>query len=263
LQTGGRCGAGAARNLGAKWASGEILFFTDADCVAPPDWISKAITSMQTHGVLCGGGGYAGPIQHIFPQRFAFEELLWRRRFHKGFVRTLVSNNLYCHKKVFFEAGGFPENYHAASSEDMEFSWKVSEKYKIWWDEENGVYHNFPDTISSYFQQQFRFARDAVPMLLGNTSIMKGNTHHGNHLYIETFLTIFILIAILFLQIRLATIALFLLLLINAEWLLYLRKERKAETSFILFAIFMIGLRNLAIVAGCSRGLLLCLKKPS
>ena len=37
LSTGGRKGAGAARNVGAKAATGEVLFFTDADVVAPPD----------------------------------------------------------------------------------------------------------------------------------------------------------------------------------------------------------------------------------
>ena len=36
LSTGGRKGAGAARNDGAKAAAGDVLFFTDADVVAPP-----------------------------------------------------------------------------------------------------------------------------------------------------------------------------------------------------------------------------------
>jgi glycosyltransferase involved in cell wall biosynthesis len=45
LSTGGRKGAGAARNIGARAAAGEVLFFTDADVVAPPDWIDKALTA--------------------------------------------------------------------------------------------------------------------------------------------------------------------------------------------------------------------------
>ncbi len=215
---------------------------------------------MQEKDVLCGGGGYAGPVEDTFPQQFAFEELLWRRQEHKGFVRTLVSNNLYCNKKVFFEVGGFPEKYRAASSEDMEFSWKVSEKYKIWWDDENGVYHDFQNTIYAYLKQQFRFARDAVPMLLSNKSIMKGNTHHGKNLYTEIFFTAFALCSIVFLQFYLTISSILALFLINAEWFIFLKKRRKRDNKFIVFTAGTILLRNLAIVAGCVRGLLLYLK---
>ena len=61
-------------------------------------------------------------------QWFAYEELAWRRRNFYGYVDTLVSNNLFCERNLFLSAGGFPENYRTASSEDMEFSWKISEK---------------------------------------------------------------------------------------------------------------------------------------
>ena len=55
-----------------------------------------------------------------------------------GYVDTLVSNNLFCERNLFLSAGGFPENYRTASSEDMEFSWKISREESIWW-ENNGV----------------------------------------------------------------------------------------------------------------------------
>ena len=84
LATGGRKGAGAARNVGAKAATGEVLFFTDSDVVAPPDWIEKALKARAEKGVPCGGGGYAGPVKEIFVQQFAHEELVWRRRHHRG-----------------------------------------------------------------------------------------------------------------------------------------------------------------------------------
>ncbi len=189
VATGGRKGAGGARNAGARAAKGEVLFFTDADVVAPPDWIGKAMRVRAEKGVRCGGGGYAGPVREVFTQQFAHEELVWRRRAHKGWVETLVSNNLWCDRAVFLEAGGFPESYKAASSEDMEFSWAVSRKYKLWWDADNGVYHDFTPTAGAYLRQQWRFARDAVPMLLHNRKLFGGRrTHHGRQLYAEVAL---------------------------------------------------------------------------
>jgi glycosyltransferase involved in cell wall biosynthesis len=39
-----RPGSYAARNLGLREARGEVLAFTDADCVPRPDWLSSAVT---------------------------------------------------------------------------------------------------------------------------------------------------------------------------------------------------------------------------
>ena len=47
ISTTGRIGAGAARNLGAHHATGDILLFTDVDVVAPPNWIKKTRMSFK------------------------------------------------------------------------------------------------------------------------------------------------------------------------------------------------------------------------
>lgn len=190
LSSGGRKGAGGARNIGARAATGKVLFFTDADVVAPPQWIENAMRARAEKGVPCGGGGYAGPVREIFIQQFAHEELLWRRRRHHGYVQTLVSNNLWCDRDLFLEVGGFPETYKAASSEDLEFSWAVSRAHKLWWDENNGVFHDFSSTLKGYLRQQYRFARDAVPMIFQNKTLMGGRqTHHGHQIYVEVAFT--------------------------------------------------------------------------
>ena len=53
ISTTGRTGAGAARNLGAHHATGDLLLFTDVDVVAPPDWVEKTRQVAQTRQVLC------------------------------------------------------------------------------------------------------------------------------------------------------------------------------------------------------------------
>ena len=37
---------GKARNVGIKQASGDIVCFTDSDCVAPPDWIDQLVDNL-------------------------------------------------------------------------------------------------------------------------------------------------------------------------------------------------------------------------
>ena len=244
LSTGGRKGAGAARNDGAKAAAGDVLFFTDADVVAPPEWIAKALKAREDKGVPCGGGGYAGPVREIFIQQFAHEELVWRRRHHRGYVETLVSNNLWCERELFLAKGGFPEAYRAASSEDMEFSWAVSRDHKLWWDPDNGVFHDFADTVKGYLRQQIRFAKDAVPMLLGNRALVGGRqTHHGKQLYVE----------IAFTGLGIVCFPLFLgVLAVNFGFLAEISRKRGPE--FAAKALGMVFLRNFSILWGIAVG---------
>jgi glycosyltransferase involved in cell wall biosynthesis len=255
----GRTGAGAARNLGARHAQGDYLLFTDADVVAPSSWIEKTVQLIQKKGIKCGGGGYAGPIEDTFIQWFAFEELAWRRHHLNGEVESLVSNNLFCQRVLFESVGGFPENYRTASSEDMEFAWKVAQTHTLWWNADNGVYHNFTRTIKDYLRQQSRFAQDAVPMLFKHTRIVKAKTHHPKTFYAEIILTSFFLISLLFFS--------FLPILITAALILWLNRgllvamHSKHRPGFLLKTICLIFLRNITILWGAFRGFLnLCIK---
>ncbi|MFA4887487.1 MAG: glycosyltransferase, partial [Candidatus Nanoarchaeia archaeon] len=56
-----RKGYGIQRNLGIKLASGDIIAFTDADCMPPQDWLSKGINSLEKHQASALGGNAYPP----------------------------------------------------------------------------------------------------------------------------------------------------------------------------------------------------------
>lgn len=252
VSTKGRTGAGAARNLGAKSAKGDFLLFTDADVVAPEDWVEKTAQTIEDRNVKCGGGGYAGPVEDTFIQWFAFEELAWRRRNFHGAVETLVSNNLFCERTLFEATGGFPETYCAASSEDMEFSWKISREHTLWWNQNNGVFHNFTPTVKAYLSQQSRFARDAVPMIFGNKDLVGGKTHHPKSFYLEVALTGLAILLLLALQPLAALACILGVLCINHGLLKAMKNKRR--TGFVLKSMGLIFTRNATIILGALRG---------
>jgi len=50
-------GSYAARNMGIRESRGEILAFTDADCIPQPNWIEAGVAALHTDGNGCIVGG--------------------------------------------------------------------------------------------------------------------------------------------------------------------------------------------------------------
>jgi len=71
----------AARNRGVRAARGEVVVFTDADCVAHPDWLCHLLADYADHK----WGGFAGGIEDYRP-RTDVQRHLARIGFTPGFV---------------------------------------------------------------------------------------------------------------------------------------------------------------------------------
>lgn len=194
----GRKGAGAARNAGAAAARGEILVFTDADCILPPTWIARIAETLQDQAIGAVGGGYAWAEDPGFIESFAFLELQRRRAHFPEFVQTAVTNNFAVRREVFERAGGFPECFAGATNEDVVLTWRVGCQAPLRWLKDNGVGHHFPPTPLAYLKQQFRFGRDTVVMNAELPEIRSVRTHQGRLLYLEALLSGLILLLLPF-----------------------------------------------------------------
>ncbi|WP_312162795.1 glycosyltransferase [Phenylobacterium sp.] len=112
-------GAGPARNGGVAIASGDVLAFTDADCIPAPDWLDQGLAALA-HNDFVGGGmrvlvdderTVTGP--EAFELVFAFDNRAYVER--KAFT---VTANLFCPAPLFRQVGGF----RVGVSEDLEWS---------------------------------------------------------------------------------------------------------------------------------------------
>lgn len=112
-------GAGPARNGGVDIASGQILAFTDSDCVPDSEWLAQGVDVLNRYGFVGGRvkvlvdnpAIMTGP--EAFESVFAFDNEAYVLR--KGFT---VTANLFCRREMFRKVGGF----RVGVSEDLEWS---------------------------------------------------------------------------------------------------------------------------------------------
>jgi glycosyltransferase involved in cell wall biosynthesis len=119
-------GPGAARNAGAARAEGEVLAFTDADCVPSPGWLAAGLAAVREGHDLVQGRVEATPGVRVGP----FDRTLWVVRAW-GLFETA---NLFVTRALFERLGGFgaggedtgADGVEAAPfGEDAVFGWRA------------------------------------------------------------------------------------------------------------------------------------------
>lgn len=117
---------GDARNAGVAISSGEILAFTDADCIVKPDWIEQIIIAHQNTPLPVVGGGITnGNPDSYVGWGYYFCSLSQWMPPSKQFERTDIPTGCLSAKRWSFEKyGPFIEG---SLCEDTCFNWKIAE----------------------------------------------------------------------------------------------------------------------------------------
>ena len=149
-------GPASARNTGARLASGEILVYTDADCVPKPDWLSQLVAGFG-EGIVAVGGTYAIANPSSRLARVVQAEIAQRHRQFKGDVDFLGSFNVAYRRAAFEAIGGFDESYRQASGEDNDLAYRLHDQSgRMVFNPKAVAAHYHPQRLLAYLRTQSR-----------------------------------------------------------------------------------------------------------
>jgi len=169
------------RNRCMREARGEVLAFTDDDCLVPDDWVQKLSEYHLSHpetaaaggGILNGGTGLLEETSQVLWEswlaayRVHGGSVLGDVRFRapwkvnsllrvSGRVRSLFTANVSYKRSVMLEMGGFDERLLTMS--DEEFHWRLFTAGKpLWYLMDIPVVHRHRSTLPAFILQHFRY----------------------------------------------------------------------------------------------------------
>jgi len=150
-------GPASARNSGAKEAVGEILLFTDADCVPAENWLEQMVAPLADVETVGVKGTYKTRQKGFVPR---FVQLEYGSKYEglkqKETIDFIDTYSAAYRKKVFLEAGGFDVRFPVPSVEDQELSFRLAKQgCKLIFQPDAAVYHQHDLNLSEYWQRKF------------------------------------------------------------------------------------------------------------
>ena len=171
-----RKGLNVARNTGIKIGNGEIVAFTDSDCIVPPNWITKIVENFKDPQVSCVGGS-AKALDSDFVSQYADNSIVRLMPFFtkreelgkvKPFFRHPAGCNMAYRRKVTEEVGYFDENIQYGFDE-VEFADRVCKAgYKMVLDPKVSVWHKHRSTLGEFLKQNFQYGKGSGLVLKRN-----------------------------------------------------------------------------------------------
>lgn len=141
-------GPGRARNVGTGHASGDIVAFTDSDCVAHKNWLRELVKEVNPSMGVIGVGGKVKPLNGGVLSRYStFHRILAPP---KSLIYLVTANCCYIREKI-LEVDGFDEEIPKPGGEDVALSIKLMKKgWKFHYSPMAVVYHEYRTGLGDF-----------------------------------------------------------------------------------------------------------------
>lgn len=149
-------GPGAARNLAARHAAGQMLAFTDDDCRPRREWLAE-LDARLSSGTAAGGRIFNGlPENRWAAASQVIHDFLYQQ------PRHFNTNNLAVPREDFLALGGFDPSWQRAAAEDVDFCerWIASGRTLVY--VPNAIVDHFHQiSLRGFWRQHYGYGRGA------------------------------------------------------------------------------------------------------
>jgi len=185
-------GAARARNIGAFNSNGDILFFTDSDCLLMEDTLSTVSRVINASGrrTIVGGTYTVEPYDKGFFSRFQSVFINYSETKRLDNPDYIATHAMAISAEAFRESGGFSEDF-LPIIEDVEFSHRLRRAgYKLIVSPDILVRHIFNYTLTKSLKNAFRKSMFWTIYSLKNRDLFadSGTASTGLKLNVASFL---------------------------------------------------------------------------
>ena len=117
-----RSGPALARNAGISLSTGNILAFTDSDCMADPSWVEQLYQRLISDPVYAGVGGRVLPLHDDI---YSFYNTVFRCLEPPGHINAVIGANCMFWKQPVIDVGMFDDYFFHPGGEEIALCMKL------------------------------------------------------------------------------------------------------------------------------------------
>lgn len=190
-----KAGPASARNTGWMNSKGDVICFTDADCIPELDWVSRLVRYYNMNDIGAVAGSYNAHGSSYLLDKFVHYEIRDRHSRMFEYISSFGTYNVMIKRLVLKATGGFNIEYCNASGEDTDLSYRIIKAgYKIYFAKDAFVSHKNILKLWKYLIIQFMHGYWRMKLYKGN-SLMITKDKYG---YWKDFLEVFFVMALIF-----------------------------------------------------------------